>query len=98
MSFQDLGVLPAFVQALQEQGIQHPTPVQALQAAGILYVVYRRNPKGNSKKNPVILFKHHQYFAYWVRLLNLDVADKNSETLGEASDKTTRKVATIHIT
>ena len=76
--------------------------VSDLKAAGILYVVYRRNPSGNSKKNPVILFKNHQYFSYWVNLLNLDVEDHvgegNRETSWGTRVKSTKKVSTNHLT
>lgn len=73
-----------------------------LRASGDVQVVYRRNPKGNGWKNPVILFTNHPYFSYWKNLLNLpdvqtDVQTENAEKPAVPMDKGPKEVPTFSL-
>lgn len=69
-----------------------------LEKAGLIYIVYRRHSKGNSKGKPIYLFTQHPYFEYWATLLNLEVHDhvqeEKRETLWEIMDEDQKKLPT----
>lgn len=75
--------------------------VRELEEAGLIYTVYRRHSKGNSKGKPVYLFTQHPYFEYWANLLNLNIQDRVQEekvqTYWESKQNSVKKVPTyIH--
>lgn len=57
--------------------------VSDLEKAGLIYTVYRRHSKGNSKGKPIYLFTKHPYFTYWIELLGLDVLEHVQEETSE---------------
>ncbi|UAK18108.1 helix-turn-helix domain-containing protein [Sporolactobacillus terrae] len=71
-----------------------------LRDSGDVLVVYRRNPKGNGWKNPVLLFTKHPYFSHWKNLLNLpdvqtNVQTNNAEKSVVSTDEGSKKIPTF---
>lgn len=83
---------------------------EALIDAGQVVKLYRRNPKGNSVKNNVLLFTKHAYFAYWSAEFNLaqkseklddgglDGEQENYEKPCESKNEDAKKNPTIGLT
>lgn len=69
-----------------------------LEQAGLIYIVYRRHSKGNSKGKPIYLFTEHPYFKHWIELLGIDVQKRVQEETSETTDipmpKGAKKVST----
>lgn len=55
--------------------------VRDLEKAGLIYIVYRRHSKGNSKGKPIYLFTKHPYFTYWTKLLGLNSQEHVQEEI-----------------
>lgn len=75
--------------------------VKDLEKAGLIYTVYRRHSRGNSKGKPIYLFTQHPYFTYWVKLLNIndleDVQEEKLENTDISRSEDQKKVSTyIH--
>ncbi|MFF0566013.1 HTH domain-containing protein [Bacillus velezensis] len=60
--------------------------ISDLEKAGLIYIVYRRHSKGNSKGKPIYLFTQHPYFKYWVNLLNINDHEYVQEEKRENTD------------
>lgn len=74
--------------------------IKELESAGLIYTIYRRHSKGNSKGKPVYLFTQHPYFEYWANLLNLNVQDRvqeeSAEIAWESKNKSRKKLSTYN--
>ena len=66
-----------------------------LERVGLIYTVYRRHSKGNSKGKPIYLFTQHPYFSYWVELLGLDDQNRVREETAEYIDGPTDEEANL---
>ncbi|WP_026575966.1 helix-turn-helix domain-containing protein [Bacillus sp. UNC438CL73TsuS30] len=83
--------------------------IKQLREKGVLAIIYRRNPKGNSVKNPVVMFTAHKYFSHWSEFLELatptcvvenDVlhdVEENAETACDTKYDDVKKDATINL-